>query len=142
VFAVPQGTAEPRLGITVLGYIMLQLYLQFILHWMFFRVLNMFCTFTSALSAVRVQCTIRLCFCSFLNSCFPVMLFRYWLTDFEMVSVAPAITGINFVLIYYFYFKFILVYQLSGGGFPVNPDLNNRSKWFSPARKNAVCSAH
>jgi len=38
------------------------LYLQFVLHVMLFRMLNMFCTFTSALPAVCVQCTIRLFF--------------------------------------------------------------------------------
>ena len=31
------------------------LYLQFLLHVMLFRPLNMFCTFTLALAAVRVQ---------------------------------------------------------------------------------------
>ena len=36
--------------------------LQFVLHVMLFRMLNMFCAFTSALSAVRVQCPIWLCF--------------------------------------------------------------------------------
>ena len=36
------------------------LYLQSVLHVMLFRVLNMFCTFTSALPAVCVQCTIWL----------------------------------------------------------------------------------
>ena len=81
-------------------------------------------------------------FCSSLISCFPAMLLRCSLTDFEVVPVAPTITGITFVLIYYFYFKVILVYQLSGGGFPVNPDLNNRSKQFTPALSNPVCSAH
>jgi len=73
---------------------------------------------------------------------FPNMLLRYCLSDFEVVPVAPVITGITFVLMYYFHFKSILVYQLSGGGFPVKPDLNNRSKQFPPALTNAVCSAH
>ena len=38
------------------------LYLQFMLHVMLFRMLNMFCAFTLALSAVCVQCTVWLCF--------------------------------------------------------------------------------
>jgi len=60
------------------------------------------------------------------------MLLRYCLTDFEVVPLAPVITGITFVLTYYFYFKFILVYQLSGGGFPASPDINKRSQRFPP----------
>ena len=36
------------------------LYLQFVLHVMLFRMLNMFCTFTLALSAVCAQCKIWL----------------------------------------------------------------------------------
>ena len=35
-------------------------------------------------------------FCSSLISCFPGVLFRYCLSDFEMVPVAPIITGITF----------------------------------------------
>ena len=72
------------------------LYLQFVLHVMLFRPWNMFYTFTLALSAVCVQCTIWPCFCSSLISCFPGMLLRYFLSDFEMVPVAPVITDITF----------------------------------------------
>jgi hypothetical protein len=36
-------------------------------------------------------------FCSFLMSCFPGMLLRYCLSGFEIVPVAPVITGITFV---------------------------------------------
>jgi hypothetical protein len=32
-----------------------------------------------------------------LISCFPGMLLRYFLNDFELVLVAPVITGITFV---------------------------------------------
>jgi len=39
----------------------------------------------------------RAVFRSSLISCFPSMLRRYCLSDFEVVPVAPAITGINFV---------------------------------------------
>ena len=38
------------------------LYLQFVLPVMLFIILNMFCTFTSALPAVCVQCTVWLFF--------------------------------------------------------------------------------
>ena len=34
--------------------------------------------------------------CSSLKSCFPSMLLRYWLSDFEMVPIAPVHTGITF----------------------------------------------
>ena len=37
-------------------------------------------------------------FCISLISCFPGTLLRYFLNDFEMVPVAPTITGITFVL--------------------------------------------
>ena len=51
--------------------------------------------FTSALSAVCVQCPIWLFFYSYLISPFPDMLLRYCLSDSEMVPVAPIITGIT-----------------------------------------------
>jgi len=36
-------------------------------------------------------------FCIFLTSYFPGMLLKYFLNDFEIVPVAPIITGITFV---------------------------------------------
>jgi hypothetical protein len=36
------------------------------------------------------------CFCSSLISCFPGMLLRYCLSDFEMVPVVSIITGITY----------------------------------------------
>jgi len=36
-------------------------------------------------------------FCNFFISCLPGMLFRHFLNDFEMVPVAPVISGITFV---------------------------------------------
>ena len=100
----------------------------------------MFCTFTSTLPALCVQCTTWLFFCISLISCFPLVLFRYCLTDCEKVPVAPNITGINFIQTHYIYFKCILAYQLSGGGLPVNPDLNTRSKRFSPNTYRTPCA--
>jgi len=40
-------------------------------------------------------------FCSSLSSWFPVMLLTYFLNDFEMVLVAPIITGITFVFTFH-----------------------------------------
>jgi hypothetical protein len=40
-------------------------------------------------------------FCSFLTLWFPGMLLTYFLNDFEMVPVAPVITGIIFVFTFY-----------------------------------------
>jgi len=40
-------------------------------------------------------------FCSFLTSWFPGMLLTYYLNDFEMVPVAPIITGITFVFAFH-----------------------------------------
>jgi hypothetical protein len=36
-------------------------------------------------------------FCSSLISCFPGTLLKYFLKDFEMVPIAPIITGLTFV---------------------------------------------
>ena len=44
--------------VTMLYSVAAVLYLQFVLHVMLFIILNMFCTFTSALPAVCVQCTV------------------------------------------------------------------------------------
>jgi len=40
-------------------------------------------------------------FCSSLTSCFPGMLLMYFLNDFEVVPVAPIITGIIFVFTFH-----------------------------------------
>jgi hypothetical protein len=73
------------------------MYLQFLLHVTLFRMLNVFCTVTLALSAVYVQCPIWLFFCSSLISCFAGTWFRYCLNDSKIVPAAPIITGIAFV---------------------------------------------
>jgi len=77
------------------------LYLQFMLHVMLFPMLNMFCTFTSALAAVSVKCPIWLFFCSFLISCFPGLLLRYCVSDFEVVPAAPIIAVISYVFTFH-----------------------------------------
>jgi len=40
-------------------------------------------------------------FCSSLTSCFPGVLLRYCLSDFEMVPVTPIITGITFAFTFH-----------------------------------------
>jgi len=81
------------------------LYLQFVLHVMSFRLWNMFCTETLALSAVCVCAVSNMdAFCSSLISCFPCLLRRYCVSDFEMVPVAPIITS------YYYYYYYHLLY--------------------------------
>ena len=40
-------------------------------------------------------------FCSSLTACFPGMLLTYFLNDFEIVPVAPIITGITFVFTFH-----------------------------------------
>jgi len=40
-------------------------------------------------------------FCSSLTLCFPGMLLTYFLNDFEVISVAPIITGITFVFTFH-----------------------------------------
>ena len=49
-------------------------------------------------------------FCSSLTSCFPGVLLRYFLNVFEIVPVAPAITGITFV--YTFHMRYLLLLLL------------------------------
>ena len=52
-------------------------------------------------------------FCSSLSSCFPGMLLRYFLIDFDMVPAAPVITGIVFVFtVYMSYVSLVLLLLL------------------------------
>ena len=55
------------------------------------------------ISNFRTKCaeSNRAAFCSSLISCFPGVLLRYCLSDFEMVSVALIITGITFAFIFH-----------------------------------------
>ena len=63
------------------------LYLLSVLHVMFFHPCNVLCTFTLALPAVCPRCKMWLIFYSSLISSFPIMLLRYCLGDFEMITV-------------------------------------------------------
>ena len=51
-------------------------------------------------STFRSMCAVpnMAVFCSSFTSCFPGMLLIYFINDFEMVPVAPIITGITLVL--------------------------------------------
>jgi len=51
------------------------------------------------ISTFRSMCAVSnvAVFCSSLTPCFPVMLFTYFLNDFEIAPVAPIITGIIYV---------------------------------------------
>ena len=87
------------------------LYLQSVLHVLLFCSCNMFCTFTSALLAVCVRCTIWLFFLSSLISCFPSTLLRYCLNHFEMVPVTCVFTGITFAFTFHMCWISIVMYS-------------------------------
>ena len=55
------------------------------------------------ISTLRSMCAVPnvAVFCSSLTSCFPGVLFTYFLNDFEIVPVAPIITGITFVFTFH-----------------------------------------
>ena len=55
------------------------------------------------ISTFRSMCAVpnMAVFCSSLTSCFPDMLLTYFLNDFEIVPVAPIITGITFVFTFH-----------------------------------------
>ena len=55
------------------------------------------------ISTFRSMCAVpnMAVFCSSLTSCFPGMLLTYFLNDFEIVPVAPIITGIIFVFTFH-----------------------------------------
>ena len=55
------------------------------------------------ISTSRSMCAVpnMAVFCSFLTSCFPGMLLTYFLSDTEIVPVAPIITGITFVFTFH-----------------------------------------
>ena len=55
------------------------------------------------ISTFRSMCAVpnMAVFCSSLTSCFPGLLLTYFLNDFEIVPVAPIITGITFVFTFH-----------------------------------------
>ena len=76
-------------------------------------VFNLLCFYISTFRSMRAVPNMAV-FCSSLTSWFPGMLLRYFLNIFEIVPVAPIITGITFVftfhmrcfsIVSYLYFK-------------------------------------
>ena len=63
------------------------------MHIMLFTMLNLLYFY---ISTFRSMCAVpnMAVFCNSLISCFPGMLLRYFLNDFEMVPVVPVIDGI------------------------------------------------
>jgi hypothetical protein len=59
-------------------------------------------------STFRSMCAVpnMAVFCSSLTSWFPGMLLTYFLNDFEIILVAPIITGIVLVFTYYYYYYY------------------------------------
>ena len=55
------------------------------------------------ISTFRSMCAVpnMAVFCSSFTSCFPGMLLTYFLNDFEIVPVAPIITGMTFVVTFH-----------------------------------------
>jgi len=55
------------------------------------------------ISTFRIVCAVPnvAVFCSSLTSCFPGMLPTYFVNDFEIVPVAPIITGVTFVFTFH-----------------------------------------
>ena len=69
----------------------------FIVHITLFPALNLLQFYTSIFRNMCVVANMAV-FCSSLISCFPGTLLRYFLNDFEIVPVAPIITGVALVL--------------------------------------------
>ena len=76
-------------------------YLQFVLNVMLFRPVKYVLYFY--ISTFRCMCAVTnmAVFCSSLISCFPGMVFRYCLSDFQKVPVAPIITCIIFAFTFH-----------------------------------------
>ena len=72
------------------------------------------------ISTSRSMCAVpnMAVFCSSLTSCFPGMLLTYFPNEFEIVPVAPIITGIIFVLhssaLYYLYYYYLFIIFIQG----------------------------
>jgi len=77
-------------------------------------------------------------FCNSLTSCFPGMLLTYFLNDFEIVPVAPIITGITFVFTFHMscisilrslYLLLLLLLLLCNGGAVHEDDTQNKDHY-------------
>ena len=85
--------------------------LQFLAHVMLLPMLNVLCFY---ISTFRRTCAVpnMAAVCSSLILFFPGMMLRYYLKDFEMIPVAPIITGITFVFTYHLRCIYIKVFIL------------------------------
>ena len=63
-------------------------------------VLNLLYSYVSTFRSICAVSNMAVC-CSSLTSCLPGMLLTYFLNDFEIVPVAPIITGITFVFTFH-----------------------------------------
>ena len=63
------------------------------------------------ISTFRIMCAVpnMAVFCSSLTSWFPAMLLTYFMNDFEIVPVAPFVTGITFVFTFHMHYIFIVM---------------------------------
>jgi len=84
--------------------------------------------------------------CSPLISCFYSMLLRYYASDFEMVPVAPIITGVNFVFTFNMrcisvvrYLYFVESSQLPSLSHFSFPKLQHLSTYIFPFNYHGLC---
>jgi len=63
------------------------------------------------ISTFRSMCAVpnMVVFWNSLTSCFPGMLLTYFLNDFEIVPVAPIITGCCYYYYYYYYYVYLTI---------------------------------
>ena len=63
------------------------------------------------ISTFRSMCAVpnMAVFCGCLTSCFPDMLLTYFLNDFEIIPVAPIITGVAFVFTFHLLLLLLLL---------------------------------
>ena len=90
---IPETKYVPReYSVAVLLLFMVLILLVSVLNLLYFYI-----------STFRSMCAVpnMAVFCSSFSSCFPGMLLTYFLNDFEIVPVAPIITGITFVLTFH-----------------------------------------
>jgi len=66
------------------------------------------------ISTFRSMCAVSnmAVFCSSFTSCFPGMLLTYFLNNFEIVPVAPIITGITFVFTFHLRLLLLLLFHV------------------------------
>jgi hypothetical protein len=86
----PSGPAWPVMSVLYLAF------LQFMVRIILFPNLNFSCFYTNTFRIMR-SVPNMVAPCSSSVSCYPGMLPTYRLNDFEVVPVAPVITGINYV---------------------------------------------